>query len=156
MSFDGSIGLRALIVTAGSRACAIPVQYVGETMRPLPVTRMLGTPRFVRGLSIIRGEPVPVVDLRLLLENDESSAACDRFVTIKTGERRVALAVDTVVGLRDLDPTRTQELPPLLNNMNADLIEAIGRSDEELLFVLRATRLVPEEVWASLAAATQV
>jgi purine-binding chemotaxis protein CheW len=116
---------------------------------------MLGTPRFVRGLSIIRGEPVPVIDLRLLLDNDESNAAGDRFVTIKTGERRAALAVDTVVGLRDLDPTLTQELPPLLQNIDADLIEAIGRSDEQLLLVLRATRLVPEEVWASLAATTQ-
>lgn len=123
-------------------------------MRPLPVTRMLGTPRFVRGVSIIRGEPVPVVDLRLLLENDERSAAGDRFVTITTGERRAALAVDTVVGLRDLDPTLTQELPPLLHNIDADLIEAIGRSDAQLLLVLRATRLVPEEVWASLAATT--
>lgn len=155
MSFDHSIGCRALIIMAGSHACAIPVQYVGETMRPLPITHMPGMPQFVQGLSVIRGEPVPVVDLTLLLEHERDSVACGRFVTVRTGARRVALAVATVVGLKDLDQTLAQELPPLLQNVDADLIEAIGTSDAQLLLVLRAARIVPEDVWASLGAAMQ-
>jgi purine-binding chemotaxis protein CheW len=144
----------ALIVTVGTRACAIPVRHVAETMRPLSVEPVAGTPKFIRGVSVIRGTAVPVVDLQLLLENGESTATFGRFVTVKVGERRVALGVDSVVGLKLLDPTHVGELPPLLRDVDADLIEAIGTSDAVLLVVLRAARIVPDEVWAVLAART--
>ena len=43
------------------------------------------------------------------------------------------------------------ELPPLLREARSDAVEAIGVRDDELLLVLRATRLVPEAVWGALA-----
>ena len=144
---------QVLIVTVGARACAIPLHHVAETMRPLPVEPVAGTPAFVRGVSVIRGAPTPVVDLEALLENGENSATHGRFVTLKVGERRVAIGVDGVVGLRNLDSAQLGELPPMLRDVAADLIEAIGTRDAQLLVVLRAARIVPDEVWATLAAA---
>lgn len=140
-----------LIVTAGTRACAIPLQHVAETMRPLAIEPISGTPEFVRGVSVIRGAPIPVVDLKALLESGDTSAAYGRFVTVRVGQHRVALAVDSVVGVRKLDPAQIGELPPLLGDVNADVVEAIGTRDAQLLTVLRAARIVPEEVWATLA-----
>ena len=141
----------ALIVTVGRRAYAIGLQHVAETMRPLAIEAIAGMPEFVRGVSVIRGAPIPVVDLKVLLEDGESSAVYGRFVTVKVGERRVALAVDGVVGLRNLDPAQIGELPPLLRDIDADLVEAIGTCDAQFLTVLRAARLVPDDVWTTLA-----
>jgi purine-binding chemotaxis protein CheW len=136
----------ALIVTAGTRSCAIPLCHVAETMRPLPVEPLTGMPEFVRGVSVIRGAAVPVVDLAALLENGRPGATCGRFVTLKLGERRVAIAVDTVVGARDLQPAELGELPPILRDASAGLIEMIGTRDAQLLVVLRASCIVPDEV----------
>jgi purine-binding chemotaxis protein CheW len=142
-----------LVVMVGGRACAIPLHHVKEIMRPLPIKPVAGTPGFVRGVSLIRGAPTPVVDLKALLENGENSATYGRFVTMKLGERRVAIGVDGVVGLRNLDSAQLGELPPILRDVAADLIEAIGICDAQLLLVLRAARIVPDEVWTTLAAA---
>ena len=142
-----------LVVTVGARACAIPLHHVAETMRPLPIEPVAGTPGFVRGVSVIRGAPTPVVDIRGLLENVPNSETYGRFVTMKLGERRVAIGVDGVVGLRNLDSAQLGELPPILRDVAADLIEAIGTRDAQLLVVLRAARLVPDEVWTTLAVA---
>lgn len=142
----------ALIVTIGARICAIPLHHVVETMRPLPIEPVGGTPGFVRGVSVIRGVPTPVVDLRALLENSASGATYGRFVTLRSGERRVAIGVDGVVGLRSLDAAQLGELPPILRDVGTDLVEAIGARDAQLLVVLRAARIVPDEVWTVLAA----
>lgn len=142
-----------LIVTVGARACAIPLRHVAETMRPLPVEPVAATPGFVRGVAVIRGAPTPVIDLGALLEGGEGGAAHGRFVTLKLGERRVALGVDGVVGSRNLEQDQLGELPAMLRDVTADVVEAIGARDAQLLVVLRAARLVPEEVWSSLAAA---
>jgi purine-binding chemotaxis protein CheW len=142
-----------LVVMVGARACAFPLHHVAETMRPLPIEPVAGTPGFVRGVAVIRGTPTPVVDLKALLENSENSPSYGRFVTLKLDERRVVIGVDSVVGLRNLDSAQLGELPPLLRDVNSDLIASFGTRDAQLLLVLRAARIVPDEVWTTLAAA---
>jgi purine-binding chemotaxis protein CheW len=142
-----------LVVMVGAHVCAFPLLHVAETMRQLPITPVAGTPSFVRGVSVIRGMPTPVVDLKALLENSENSASYGRFVTLKLDDRRVAIGVDSVVGFWNLDSAQLGELSPLLRDVNADLIESFGTRDEQLLFVLRAAHIVPDEVWTILAAA---
>jgi purine-binding chemotaxis protein CheW len=142
-----------LVVLVGARACAFPLHQVAETLRPLPIKPVAGTPGFVRGVSVIRGTPTPVVDLKALLENSDNSPSYGRFVTLKLDDRRVAIGVDSVVGLRHLDSAQLGDLPPLLRDVSADLVESFGTRDAELLLVLRAAHIVPDEVWATLAAA---
>ena len=141
------------VVMVGARACAFPLHHVAETMRPLPVKPVAGTPGFVRGVSVIRGTPTPVVDLKALLENSESSESYGRFVALKLDNRRVVIGVDSVVGLRNLDSAQLGELPPLLRDVTADFIESFGTRDAQLLLVLRAARIVPDEVWTTIAEA---
>jgi len=138
------------VVMVGARACAFPLHHVAETMRPLPIKRVAGTPDFVLGLSFIRGTPTPVVDLKALLENSESTPSYGRFVILKLADRRVVIGVDSVVGLRHLDSAQLGELPPLLRDVTTDLIESFGRLDSQLLLVLRTARIVSDEVWATL------
>jgi CheY-like chemotaxis protein len=76
---------------AGARACAFPLHHVGETMRPLPIKPLAGTPGFVCGVSVIRGTPTPVVDLKALLENSEHSPSFGRFVTLKDNPANMRL-----------------------------------------------------------------
>ena len=78
-----------LVVMVGARACAFPLHHVAETMRPLPIKAVAGTPGFVRGVSVIRGTATPVVDLKALLENSENSPSYGRFVALKLDDRRV-------------------------------------------------------------------
>jgi purine-binding chemotaxis protein CheW len=152
-TIDSSNNTEALIVTVGARPVAIPLRHVSEVMRALPTEHVAGSPAFVVGISVIRGGPVPVVDLGALLENVPNRNADQRLVTLQVGERRLALLVDGVVGLRRLDATRLEDLPSMLTASNADLIEAVSTADAQLLVVLRAARVIPEAVWATLAPA---
>jgi purine-binding chemotaxis protein CheW len=131
--------------------CALPLRCVGETMRPLPVTRIVGAPAFVQGLAVVRGVPTAVLDAAALLSGQPSRST--RFVTVNTGGRSVALAVDAVIGVVDIPAGDVEALPPLYQNRGADAIAAIGRFDEELLLVLQSSRLMTEEVWAIIHAA---
>ena len=63
------------------------------------------------------------------------------------GERRVALAVGAVIGVRTLPARSLEDLPPLLGGGRARVVEAIAALDSELLLVLQSARLIPETVW---------
>jgi purine-binding chemotaxis protein CheW len=155
-SMVGEIGSAAsrdlsLLVRAGARACALPMAHAVETMRPRPIEGVAGAPAFVLGLSIIRGDPLPVVHLGRLLGDAEVSAV-SRFVTLRLGRRSLALAVQSVVGALELDSARLTELPPVLGAESDGVVAAIGQLDAELLVVLRTMRIVPEPLWDALLA----
>jgi len=139
----------ALVCRARDHLCALPAGHVAETMRPLPVLVLPSAPPFVMGVSRIRGTAVPVVDIGALLGAASPSAA-GRFVTVRAGERRVALAVEAVLGLRDIEASSLSALPPLLAGGEDAVAVAVGALDAELLIVLRTARMVPEPVWRAL------
>lgn len=138
-----------LVCRAGRRLVALPVERIAEVMRILPVERIAGAPTYVRGLSIVRGGPVPVVDLGLML--DGAAGDAKRLVTVKAADRLVALAVDDVVGLMDFTGQTLGRLPPLLHDIGTEAIAAIGARDAELIVFLQASRLVPGDVLTMLA-----
>lgn len=137
-------GREALLVGVLGRVYALPIADVIETMRPLPIEPIAEGPPFVRGLSIVRGEAVPVVDLAGLLD-ERAGPPAERWVLVRAGDRRVALAVERVIGLGRLDPGELSALPPLLREAHGERVRQVGRLDAALLMVLEAARLAPEE-----------
>jgi purine-binding chemotaxis protein CheW len=137
-----------LLCRAGTMSCALPIEHVVEVMRALPVEQFAGAPKFVLGLSVIRGLPVPVVDLGLVVCG--ASIRGGLLVTVREGSRTIALAVDQVIGVTALEAETFSQLPPLLHEAAADTIAAIAALDGEFVVLLRAARLVPEDVLAWL------
>jgi purine-binding chemotaxis protein CheW len=140
-----------LICRSAGNLCALPLDKVGEIMRPLPLERAAkhrpGEPPlvpFVLGAAIIRGAAIPVVSLAGLL-GEEDAAPAGRYVSLRLGERRAALAVGSVEGIREL--RRPGAIAPLLGAIEHEAVAAIAAHDAELLFVLEAAKLVPEEAW---------
>jgi purine-binding chemotaxis protein CheW len=134
-----------LVTRVPGRLCAFDLAHVVETMRPLPVEPMPGAPAFVLGLSLIRGAPTPVIDLAAWMGLPSSPPT--RFVSVRSGARQVALAVTAVTGVRTLDPSELQAVPPLVQEAAAGHVQLVGSLDADLLVVLSAARLLPEESW---------
>ncbi|HEX3774042.1 MAG TPA: chemotaxis protein CheW [Polyangiaceae bacterium] len=140
---------QVLLCEVGSLLCGFALESVIETMRALPIEQVAAVPSFVSGLSIVRGQPVPVVDLPALLGVPREVRRA-RFVLVKAGDRRVALAVSNVLGTRSLPLRSLPELPPLLGSATAEFVNAIASLDAQLFLTLESGRLVPNSVWAEL------
>lgn len=138
-----------LLCRSQGYACALPLAHVRETMRALPRQPVPGMPPFVLGVSVIRGQVVPVLDLAALL-GAGAAAPGARYVTLDLGARQVALAVEEVAGVRTLPAAAMAEVAPLLRTGDAAMVGALGALDAQLLVVLRAAQLVPAALWTAL------
>jgi purine-binding chemotaxis protein CheW len=135
---------RLLVIRTGANLCAVPLDNVIEVMRALPVSPVTNGPGYVRGLSIVRGDAIAVVDVGLLIGG--TATDCRRLVTVRTGERVIALAASDVLGVQDLAADGLKELPPLLQRAGNEAIAAISAVDAQFLFLLQATRVIPPEL----------
>jgi purine-binding chemotaxis protein CheW len=148
-----------LMCRIGSRIGALAVTDVRETMRPLPIEPLTGTPPFVLGVAIVRGTAAPVIDAGRLLDPSAlpyaaiTSPSAARFVSLKLGDRTAVLAVDAVLDVRSLAAGILAQIPPLLREAGEEPVSTIGALDTQLLLVLEAARLVPDSVWSEIKAA---
>src|SRR5687767_11014072 len=107
-------GVRVLLCSVGARYCGLPLEHVSESMRPLPLEPLASAPSFVAGVSIVRGEPIPVLDLRRLLGSTSEPESPRRLVAIRVDSRGTGLLVDGVEGVRRVPSDTLRALPPLL------------------------------------------
>lgn len=154
-AIDNSLLQPFLIFRSGERTCGFPLAQVIETMRVLPVEVVPGMQPFLNGLAMIRGALVPVVNLAQLLDAATAAATAlpTRYVTVRLGQRVVAFAVSSVVGVRQLaaDTLDTlPTLPALIKVTDNALLAAIGTLDADLFLVLEAARVIPEALWLEL------
>lgn len=143
---------RFLMCRVGSSLAAIPLEHVVETLRPLPISQLGGVPAFVLGVSILRGIPTPVVDLNRLLTSNTGAPTSPprRFVSLRVGQRTLALAVDDVLAIRALAEDSLTDIPPLVREIDGTCLSSMGTLDAELVLILEASRVMSESSWLAL------
>ena len=101
-------------VALGGELYALSVECVLEVTDLRPVTPLPGAPNAVLGVFNLRGNVVPVVDVRALLGSPQAGARAQRIVVTERAGRRAGLAVDAVVGVGPLpgppEPTDSEYL----------------------------------------------
>ena len=140
----------SLVFRAGSLLCALRLDEVIETLRPLAIRPLAGTPAFVLGVTIMRGEPAPVVDVARLLGGEEADVA--RFVAVRTEHGPVAFATGEVLGIRATGAGTTAQHGTLIGGASEHtLVAGVSTLDAEPLLILQSMRVVPDAVWAAAA-----
>jgi len=139
----------SLVFRAGTLLCALRLDEVIETMRPLATRPLAGTPGFVRGLCIMRGVPTPVVDVARLLAGE--TADTTRYIAVRTERGPVAFATGDVLGLRQAEPDPAARHSVLLGAAAGALVAGVTTIDAQPLLLLQSMRVVPDEVWAAAA-----
>jgi purine-binding chemotaxis protein CheW len=135
-----------LFFRASGVTCAIPVEIVVETMRPLPTKPLGAAVEVALGVAIIRGTATLVLDAGRLFGGEPVQSR--RYVTLNVGVRVVALAVEDVIGVGTLSQDVLGTLPPLLASEHA-AVALLGARDRELLVVLQAGRLISDDMLAA-------
>jgi chemotaxis signal transduction protein len=80
----------------GTRVLAAPLEQIREIVRAVGVETLIGVRAPITGILELRGEPLPVVDLRTMHDEDELG---DVIVVTGAEDGPLGLAVDKVVAV---------------------------------------------------------
>ena len=142
-------GNQVVIFALGDDRFAVDVGQVREVLRPPPLTRLPGAPEYVRGVANLRGEVVPVVDLRVKLGEPEGDHEDTRVVVCELEGEVIGIEVDA------LDPEQIHPAPRRWVEQSQQAVTGIARLDEELILVVDLARLLKTDLEISLEALRQ-
>jgi purine-binding chemotaxis protein CheW len=120
-----------------------PIDVVREVNYMTPITRLPNTPAYVDGVIDLRGEILPVVNLRARLNlavraNDTET----RLMILNLGDRSSALVVDGVEHVLDIREDEITAQEPGLNLPGEDYVLGTARAEGGLVVILDLDRLM--------------
>jgi purine-binding chemotaxis protein CheW len=126
--------MRGLLLEVDGIRLALPLDSVAEILRAVAITPLPGAPPVVEGVISVRGEIVPVLNLRARLGlKSRRVSTSDRLAVAHAGSRRVAVRVDKVDWLVDIDPASIRPADELTSGLNH--IKGVTQLDGGLVLI---------------------
>lgn len=133
---DNSEDLQIVVFRLSSEEYALPITKVKDINRFMPLTKMPKSPAFMKGVINLRGEIIPVVDLRERFGLTANEATDDsRIMIVDFNNQLIGIVVDGVTEVITI-PTAEIDIPPAASKLNMRQVPGIGKFNNRLLILL--------------------
>jgi purine-binding chemotaxis protein CheW len=134
----------------GGEIFATDVSKVREVLDFTTITKIPRTPDFMSGVINLRGNVVPVVDLRLCFEMTRTEKTVNTCIVVMEmlveGEPTIIGALaDSVEEVIDLEPDQIQPAPKIGTQIRTDFIKGMGKRDSQFIMILDIDRIFSAE-----------
>ncbi|MGC3999647.1 MAG: chemotaxis protein CheW [Anaeromyxobacter sp.] len=146
-----------LTFTLDQERYAVEIARVREVLEFTTVNKVPRTPDFMRGMINLRGNVVPVIDLRLKFGLGPTQRTVDTCVIISEvmvdGEALVLGALaDSVQEVIELDAASIAPPPRMGTRVAMEFIRGVGKRDDQFLILLDLDRVLAEDELQAVAA----
>ncbi len=127
----------------GNEEYGIDILKVQEINRVTDITKIPQSPDFVEGVINLRGNIIPIIDLRKRFHMPEREH--DRQTRIVVGEiddRTVGFIVDAVSEVIRLPVNTVEPPPPIVSGGKAEYIKGVGKLENRLLMLLDIDKIL--------------
>jgi purine-binding chemotaxis protein CheW len=136
-----------VVFEVGGAAYVLPASVVLELESFTEVTPVPGTPRHVAGIVQIRGQVVPLVDLRVRFGLPPAAPSLDRRVLVVQHDgRRIGMLTDVAREVVKISPTAFEDPPELVAEHAGGFVKAVARLGPRLVMLLDHERTLGQEL----------
>jgi purine-binding chemotaxis protein CheW len=126
---------------------AVSILAVQEVRGWEYATSMPNTPAYIRGVVNLRGEVVPVVDLRLRFglkekQYDDTTVVIVLAVEVEGRRRTMGMVVDAVSEVYDVNEDKLQPAPERAGAISGEFVDGLATMGETLIIVLSVESLI--------------
>jgi purine-binding chemotaxis protein CheW len=129
----------------GNEEYAIPILNIQEIIKPIDYTRVPSVPDYVLGVFNLRGNVIPLIDLRKKFSLQGTKMDDDtRYIVMKDEENIAGFVIDRLTEAIRIRTDRIDPPPETLHEKN-NLIFGIGKRDENILTILKVKTLLERD-----------
>lgn len=136
-----------LIFLLNEESYGFPILKIDGIIGLPSITPMPKTPDYVKGVINLRGQIIPVIDLRLALSMDETDyneQTCIIVVKIfdNKGEKFIGFIVDIVSEVLDIAISDIEKPPLSDTSINGDFLRGIGKAKDKVIMLLNLEKII--------------
>ncbi len=133
----------------------VDVAQVREILDYIKITKIPQTPDYMCGVINLRGNVVPVIDMRLkfgMEKTQKTVNTCIVVVEVLFEDETTVLGalVDSVQEVFELDPKDVEPAPKIGTKLNVEFIKGMGKRDDQFIMILDIDKVFSSEEINSL------
>lgn len=130
---------------------AFPILKVNEVIVLPEITPMPKTPAYMKGVINLRGQIIPIIDLRLALSMDEieyDKQTCVIIVKLKITnfEKMVGFIVDCVSEVFEIETLNIEPPPNYGEKINDEFLNGIGKVKDKIVMLLDIDKILTHDI----------
>jgi len=139
-----------LSFTIGNEVFALEIMKVREVLVYTNITKIPCAPSYMLGVINLRGNIVPVIDIRgkFGMHDDEFlTKQCIIIIEVMLKNRPIIIGalVDTVKEVFELETEQIEPPPKLGTNLNSEFIVGMGKHNDNLIILLDIDKVFSNE-----------
>ncbi|HEY0380804.1 MAG TPA: chemotaxis protein CheW [Candidatus Elarobacter sp.] len=127
----------------GSEEYGVDIAQVQEINRMVAVTHVPRAPQFMEGVINLRGQLIPIIDLRARFGMPRAEHTKNtRIVVTEIGSKRVGMVVDSVSEVLRLPTDQVEPAPDMITGVDTEYIRGVGKIEDRLIILLDLGRII--------------
>lgn len=124
----------------------IDISYVSGIEYEQTIVRVPNSSRNIKGIINLRGEVIPVLDLRTKFNMDNLTAPKDaELIIVNLPNNKIAIEVDGVEQIHHIDENDIVDMPEIAKSSGAGYFDRVAKLDGKLIIIINPLELLSEE-----------
>ncbi|MBI4689816.1 MAG: purine-binding chemotaxis protein CheW [Nitrospirae bacterium] len=128
----------------GDEDFGVGIGRVVEILRSQKVYSIPELPEFLSGVINVRGEVIPLLDLRLRF-GVHIPAKKSRIITVRYENGKIGLLVDEIEEIISLAPEDIIPSPSIFKGLKTEYLTGLGKKEDKIIILLNIDRLLTSE-----------
>ena len=132
------------IFKIGDEIFGIGIDRVVEILKIQKIFTIPGLPEFLSGVISVRGNIVPVMDLRRRF-GIKPAGNKERIIIVRYGQEKISFLVDDIKEILSLTPEEIRTPPSIFKGFKTEYLTGLGKHGERIIILLNIDNLLTSE-----------
>jgi purine-binding chemotaxis protein CheW len=130
----------------GAEEYGLEILRVKEVIRVREITRLPRSPSFVKGIINLRGDVIPIIDLRDKFGlSAQEQTAMTRVIVVDVEGKLIGMVVDSASQVVRVPAAQIDPPPPVVGGLSARYVKGVGKLDDRLIILLNIDLILSSE-----------
>ncbi len=135
-----------VIFRLGDEKYAVDILNVGGISEFREVTKVPNAPVFIDGIINLRGDIIPIVNLKKRFNIAEKKADSDTRIIINNIKGKdIGFVVDEASQVIKIDDADIEEAPDIIKGADRQYISGVGKVNDQIVILLNLEKILSEE-----------
>lgn len=136
--------IRPVVFRLGDQEFGVDINLVQSIEKQVNVVPVPNSMKYISGIVNLRGEVIPVMSLKEKFSMEDQSKG-DNTVIVNLPDMKIALEVDEVIEIGELQPDKISLMPKLAKTENTEYLDRVASIDNKLVILLDINKILSEE-----------
>ncbi|MEW6418445.1 MAG: chemotaxis protein CheW [Nitrospirota bacterium] len=136
--------IKFAVFKIGEEDFGVEIKRVVEILKTQKIHSLPELPDFLSGLITVRGEAIPLLDLRRRF-GIQSSFKKERIIIVRCDSEKIGILVDEIKEIISLSNEEVISPPSIFKGLKRKYLTGIGKKDDRIIILLNIDSLLTSE-----------